>query len=206
LPIERGQPARAHSLPGNAQTPLPLAPQGAAPIKPLSESPNTAPTRPSSGPPASIPKEFVSRLLPHATSAARELGVQPQAILAQAALETGWGRHQIKQADGSPSHNLFGIKAGAGWAGPVTEVSTTEFVRGVAQRRVEKFRAYGSYDEAFRDYAGLLKASPRYRAVLNTGSTEGFAQGLQKAGYATDPQYAAKISRIAQSRALHAVA
>lgn len=200
LPIERGQPVKAFSqgLPGNAQTPLPIAPKDSVTIKPLSDSPNSTPP--------STPMDFVSHLLPHATTAARELGVQPQAILAQAALETGWGKHQIKQADGSPSHNVFGIKAGANWNGPVAQVSTTEYVRGVARQRVEKFRAYASYDEAFRDYAGLLKAAPRYQAVLNTGTVEGFAQGLQKAGYATDPQYAAKISRIAQGRALHAVA
>jgi len=200
LPIARGQESKAFSqgLPGNAQTPLPIAPKDSVTIKPLSESPNATPP--------STPKDFVSHFLPHATTAARELGVKPQAILAQAALETGWGKHQIKQADGSPSHNVFGIKAGASWHGPVAQVSTTEYVRGVAQQRVEKFRAYASYDEAFRDYAGLLKTAPRYQAVLNTGTVEGFAQGLQMAGYATDPQYAAKISRIAQGRALHAVA
>lgn len=200
LPITRGQPSKAFSqgLPGNAQTPLPIAPNNAVTIKPLSESPNSTPP--------SAPKEFVSRLLPHATTAARELGVQPQAILAQAALETGWGKHQIKLADGSPSHNVFGIKAGAAWNGPVAQVRTTEYVHGVAQQRVEKFRAYGSYDEAFRDYAGLLKTAPRYRAVLNTDTAAGFAQGLQKAGYATDPQYAAKIARIAENRAFQALA
>jgi len=200
LPIERGQASKAFSqgLPGYAQTPLPIAPKNDVTIKPLSESLNATPP--------STPKEFVSRLLPHATSAARELGVKPQAILAQAALETGWGKHQIKLADGSPSHNIFGIKAGATWNGPVASVSTTEYMRGVAQQRVEKFRAYSSDEEAFRDYAGLLKSAPRYRAALNTDSTEGFAQGLQQAGYATDPQYAAKITRIADSRQLHAVA
>jgi flagellar protein FlgJ len=200
LPIERGQPPKAFSqgLPGNAQTPLPIAPNKPVTIKPLSDSPNSTPPN--------HPREFVSRLLPHATTAARELGVKPQAILAQAALETGWGKHQIKLADGRPSHNVFGIKAGAAWSGPVAQVSTTEYVRGVAQQRLEKFRAYGSYDEAFRDYAGLLKSAPRYRAVLNTDTTQGFAQGLQKAGYATDPQYAAKISRIAENRAFQALA
>lgn len=200
LPLTRGQPAKAFSqgLPGNAQTPLPIAPNNAVTIKPLNESPNSAPP--------SAAKEFVSNLLPHAANAARALGVKPQAILAQAALETGWGRHQIKLADGSPSHNVFGIKAGASWNGPVAKVGTTEYVHGVAQQRVEKFRAYGSYDEAFRDYANLIAHAPRYRAALNTGSTEGFAQGLQKAGYATDPQYAAKIGRIAENRVFQALA
>ena len=199
LPIQPGLPSKAFSqgLPGSAHTPLPIAPNNETTIKPLN-----APT----APPPGTPKEFVSRFLPHATAAGRELGVKPQAILAQAALESGWGKRQIKLADGSPSHNLFGIKAGAGWTGQVAQVSTTEYVQGQAQRRVERFRAYTSYEEAFRDYAGLLKSAPRYHAVLNTHNAEGFAQGLQKAGYATDPRYAAKISRIADGSLLRALA
>jgi flagellar protein FlgJ len=197
LPIQRGTAQKAFSLPGNAQTPLPIAPNNAVTIKPLSDSPNSAPPS---------PKEFVNHFLPHAKATARELGVQPQAILAQAALETGWGKRQIKLADGSPSHNVFGIKAGADWRGPVAQVRTTEYVRGVAQQRVEKFRAYASDEAAFRDYAALLKNAPRYRGVLNADSAASFAQGLQQAGYATDPRYAAKIASIAQGPQLHAVA
>jgi len=209
LPIHADLAPKAFklSLPGSAQTPLPITPNNQVTIKPLSASPNSAP--PSSAPPSaapSSPKEFVERFLPHAQAAGRELGVNPQAILAQAALESGWGKHQIKLADGSPSHNLFGIKASSNWHGKVAEVRTTEFVNGVAQKKVERFRAYDSDKAAFRDYAGLLKSAPRYHAVLNTGKTADFAQGLQKAGYATDPNYAAKIARVAQNRSISALA
>lgn len=190
------------SLPGSAQTPLPTSPNNQVTIKPLSASPNSVAP---SAPPSS-PKEFVERFLPHAQAAGHELGVNPQAILAQAALESGWGKHQIKLADGSPSHNLFGIKANGNWQGKVAEVSTTEYVHGVAQQRIERFRAYDSDKAAFRDYAGLLKSAPRYHAVLNTGKTADFAQGLQKAGYATDPNYAAKVARVAENRSLSALA
>lgn len=205
LPIQTGLAPKAFSqgLPGSAQTPLPITPKNTTVIKPLSEpvSSNVAPLAPPSS-----SKEFVSRFLPHATAAGQELGVKPQAILAQAALESGWGKRQIKLEDGSLSHNLFGIKANASWEGKVASVKTTEYVHGVAQQRVEKFRAYDSYEEAFRDYAGLLKSAPRYRAVLNSSETGGFAQGLQKAGYATDPNYAAKISRIAENSSLRNLA
>ena len=205
LPIQRGLETKAFSqgLPGGAQTPLPINPKNEVIIKPL-DNPVPASTAALSSPASS--KEFVSRYLPHATAAGLELGVKPQAILAQAALESGWGKRQIKLEDGSLSHNLFGIKANASWEGKVAEVNTTEYVHGVAQQRVERFRAYNSYEEAFRDYAGLLKSAPRYRDVLNSGETKDFAQGLQKAGYATDPNYAAKISRIAGSSSLRALA
>ena len=207
LPIQRGLPPQAFSqgLPGHAQTPLPIT-KPEITIKPLSESLNATPPSAAPNTPPNTPKEFVSQFLPHATAAGRELGVKPQAILAQAALESAWGKQQIKRDDGSPSHNLFGIKAGPQWQGAVTQVKTTEYVNGVAQARVEKFRAYDSYTEAFQDYANLLKTAPRYRAVLNTQDIGSFAQGLQNAGYATDPRYASKISRIADSSLLRALA
>ena len=199
LPIQKELPTKAFSqgLPGGPQTPLPITPKDAAPLKPLNAAVSSLPT---------TPKEFVSRLLPYATTAGLDLGVKPQAILAQAALETGWGKHQIKLADGSPSNNLFGIKANSNWQGKVAEVNTTEYINGVAQQRVARFRAYDSVKDAFRDYAGLLKSAPRYQSVLNTGDATGFAQGLQKAGYATDPSYAAKIARIAESSLLRTLA
>ena len=198
LPIQPGSASKAFSqgLPGGAQTPLPIVPKHETIIKPLSE-PVAAPTS---------SQEFVNRFLPHATAAGQELGVKPQAILAQAALESGWGKRQIKLEDGSLSHNLFGIKANANWEGKVASVKTTEYVQGVAQQRVERFRAYDSYEEAFRDYAGLLKSAPRYRDVLNSTETRDFAQGLQKAGYATDPNYAAKIARVAENSSLRGLA
>ncbi len=142
-------------------------------------------------------RAFVSRVWPHAQEAARATGVAPHFILGQAALESGWGRGEIRTADGAPSHNLFGIKAGDGWQGPTAEALTTEYVNGVAVKSVERFRAYGSYAEAFKDYAKLLAANPRYAQVLNERSdAAAFARGLQQAGYATDPAYADKLTRV----------
>ena len=123
-------------------------------------------------------------------------------MIAQAALETGWGRSELRFADGAPTHNLFGIKAGRNWQGAVAEATTTEYVNGVAQKSVERFRAYASYGEAFRDYANLLASNPRYAEVLNPQDAAGFARGLQRAGYATDPMYAAKLERIIGGAAL----
>lgn len=121
-------------------------------------------------------------------------------MLGQAALESGWGKRELRAADGTPSHNLFGIKAGSNWAGQVVEAVTTEYVNGVAHKTVEKFRAYHSYADAFRDYANLLRTNPRYAEVLAQAAggldADGFALGLQRAGYATDPSYADKLIRI----------
>jgi flagellar protein FlgJ len=117
-------------------------------------------------------------------------------MLGQAGHETGWGKFEIKQAGGSPSFNLFGIKAGAGWTGKVAEVTTTEYVNGVAKKTVAKFRAYDSYEDSFKDYARLITTAPRYAQVnQQMGSAQAFATSLQKAGYATDPNYATKLSR-----------
>ncbi len=140
-------------------------------------------------------RDFVGRIWPHAVEAARSLGLRPEFLVGQAALESGWGRAEPRHADGRPSHNLFGIKAGAGWTGDTVEAATLEYANGAPQRRIERFRAYGSYAEAFRDYASLL-ASPRYAAVLGAADPLSFAQGLQRAGYATDPAYAQKLARI----------
>ncbi len=124
-------------------------------------------------------------------------GIPASFMVGQAAHETGWGRHEIKMKGGAPSHNLFGIKAGANWHGKVAEVSTTEYVGGVATRTTARFRAYDSYAAAFQDYARLLTRSPRYaQASGQMQSAQAFASGLQKAGYATDPRYAAKLSRV----------
>ena len=132
-----------------------------------------------------------------AREAGQQSGIPPAFMLAQAAHESGWGRREIRNADGTSAHNLFGIKAGAGWKGATTEVATTEYVDGEAKRVVAKFRAYASYDESFRDYARLMKESPRYSQVLaSAGSAQVFAQGLQRAGYATDPAYADKLGRV----------
>jgi flagellar protein FlgJ len=140
---------------------------------------------------------FQDRLSAHAEEASRTTGIPAKFMLGQAALESGWGKHVMKTADGSSSHNLFGIKAGANWKGKTVDAVTTEYVNGVPQKRVEKFRAYDSYADSFRDYAKLLRSNPRYEKVLaNASDLKGFAQGLQRAGYATDPKYAAKLTHI----------
>jgi flagellar protein FlgJ len=144
------------------------------------------------------PEDFIRVLAPYAESAARELGVPPRVLLAQAALETGWGRDVMRQADGSSSHNLFGIKADARWSGQRVAHETLEYEDGIAVKRRETFRAYDSYADSFADYADFLRASPRYGAALEAGADgTAFLRGLQQAGYATDPEYASKIGRIA---------
>jgi flagellar protein FlgJ len=142
-------------------------------------------------------KDFVTEHQQAAKAAEADTGIPAAYILGQAAHESGWGRREIRHGDGSNSFNLFGIKAGASWKGDVAEVTTTEYVNGQPRKVTAKFRAYESYEAAFRDYAKLLKDSPRYQKVVAQGdSVQGFAQGLQKAGYATDPAYADKLSRV----------
>lgn len=148
------------------------------------------------------PERFVSEIWSHAQTAARELGVDPRALVAQAALETGWGRRTIQRNDGGSAHNLFGIKA-TGWKGERARVGTHEYTNGVKHSETADFRAYGSPAESFADYVRLLKNNPRYQQALAAGKDiTGFARGLQKAGYATDPGYAAKISAIAHGPTL----
>jgi len=151
-------------------------------------------------------KSFIQGMLPHARNAAAQLGVAPEFVVAHAALESGWGKRAIRNADGSNSHNLFGIKATGDWQGKSTSITTTEYVNGSAQKKVEKFRSYDSYADAFSDYASMLKNAPRYQAALNQGrNVQGFAQGLQNGGYATDPRYARKLVDVAASLAQQAV-
>ncbi|NML63162.1 flagellar assembly peptidoglycan hydrolase FlgJ [Massilia sp. RP-1-19] len=146
---------------------------------------------------ASHVRNFQDKLAIHADEASRATGIPAKFMLGQAALETGWGKREIKNVDGSTSHNLFGIKAGPGWKGKVATAVTTEYVNGVPRTKVEKFRAYDSYADSFKDYAKLITHNPRYEKVLaNATDASGFAQGLQRAGYATDPMYAAKLTRI----------
>ncbi len=155
---------------------------------------------------------FVQQHAEAARDAEATSGVPATFMISQAALETGWGRKEIRNADGTSSYNLFGIKAGANWKGPTTDVTTTEYVNGKAQKVVAKFRAYNSYAESFADYGRLMKDSPRYQkavaqaqakgarangnATVTASAATGFAQGLQKAGYATDPAYADKLTRV----------
>lgn len=160
---------------------------------------SAAPTDAGTAPAAKLsPKRsFVDKVLGYAEQASAATGIPARFMVAQAALESGWGRREIRNADGSGSHNIFGIKAGANWKGKVTEVATTEYVNGVAQKRVERFRSYDSYADAFADYARTLTGSSRYREVVASASdAHSFAQGLQRAGYATDPLYAQKLSRV----------
>lgn len=145
---------------------------------------------------SSIPKEFVGRVWPHAVEASQSTGIPAHFMVAQAALETGWGRAEPRMSDGSPSYNIFGIKATRNWTGSVAESMTTEVEGGLSIQKIERFRAYGSYAEAFRDYANVLTSNPRYAEVVGNQDATGFARGLQRAGYATDPMYAAKLERI----------
>jgi peptidoglycan hydrolase FlgJ len=142
-------------------------------------------------------RNFQEKLHAHAAEAERATGVPAKFMLGQAALESGWGKRMIRNADGSSSNNLFGIKAGPGWKGKVATAVTTEYVNGVARQKVERFRAYDTPADSFKDYANMLARNPRYEKVLDSGGdAAAFAHGLQRAGYATDPQYAAKLTRV----------
>lgn len=150
---------------------------------------------PASG--GSVQQDFINRMLPHAIRAGKSSGVPHTLMLGQAALESGWGKREIRTGDGSSSFNVFGIKAGAGWQGKTAKVLTTEYQDGVATQRVETFRAYASYADAFQDYARLIANSPRYAEVLRQGSdNDAMARSMQQAGYATDPHYADKLAQV----------
>jgi flagellar protein FlgJ len=143
-------------------------------------------------------QQFLAQIAPWSAATASRLGVAPEILSAHAALESGWGQHPIRQADGSDSYNLFGIKAGASWQGDTASVTTTEFENGVAQKKTERFRSYADPGEAFGDFARLLEG--RYPASLNSGNNaSAYAQGLVRGGYASDPAYAAKLTRLAAS-------
>lgn len=184
LRLSHGDSLRSQKNPANAALPVPAAV--------------------SAGSAGSVdaPREFVATVWPHAVEASATTGLPPHLLVAHAALESGWGKSEPRLADGSPSYNLFGVKAGKRWAGATVDTATTEFVNGQAQARVEKFRAYGSYQEAFADYAQLLSSSPRFSSVVAANNGTDFANSLQQSGYATDPMYAAKLSRIIQGKTL----
>lgn len=166
---------------------------GADPVREALDSP----------PPPSSPGEFVRALWPAAERAAAQLGIDPEALLAQAALETGWGRHVMPRDDGASSHNLFGIKADQRWDGERVRKTTLEYKDGVALKTRADFRAYDSYDQAFEDYVQFVRGNRRYRdAVAAAGDPKVYFQELQKAGYATDPAYAEKIVAILEGPAL----
>ncbi|MBW0145995.1 flagellar assembly peptidoglycan hydrolase FlgJ [Marinobacter arenosus] len=143
------------------------------------------------------PEHFVRELLPVAERIARDSGIDPKLMIAQAALETGWGRHMIKGDDSRPSFNLFGIKADSRWQGEAVTITTTEYREGLPLKEQADFRAYPDYESSFRDYVSFLESNPRYREVLSVADQpEVFADKLQEAGYATDPHYGEKIRRI----------
>jgi len=145
-------------------------------------------------------QQFVASQAQAAARVSAESGIPADFMLAQAAHETGWGRREIRGRDGSTSHNLFGIKAGAGWNGPTVTTTTTEVIDGEPRKVQAQFRAYASYEDSFRDYARLIGNSPRYAAARRATDDPGaFARELQRAGYATDPDYAAKLTRVIQT-------
>lgn len=199
--IERQLSAQMDATRAPSSTPVgaPAAGTNAAPFK--------APTGPTTPAPAdskvsASPSQssFVQRMSAIATKVEQSSGIPAAFMMGQAGHETAWGKREIRMADGSNSFNLFGIKAGPGWQGKVAEVSTTEYVNGKAQKVLAKFRAYDSYEASFRDYARLINHSPRYaQARTQTGSPLAYASGLQRAGYATDPAYAAKLSQAINS-------
>ena len=146
--------------------------------------------------PSASQSGFVSQHGAAAERVAQATGIPASFMIGQAGHETGWGKSEIRNADGSNSHNLFGIKAGSGWGGKVAEITTTEYIDGEPRKVTAKFRSYSSFEESFRDYARLIGESPRYaQARAQTSSATAYASELQRAGYATDPAYAAKLSR-----------
>ncbi len=149
------------------------------------------------------PDEFIQTMRPHAERAAREIGVDPDLLIAQAALETGWGKKVIRHPDGSNSHNLFGIKASHGWKGDSVNVGSLEYRNGVVRKEVSAFRSYSSFTESFKDYVEFIKTQPRYENAINqAGNRKAYIRGLQSAGYATDPNYANKIMNILERKSL----
>ncbi len=197
---------------GDAQMPAATGPWGAR-VESLRGA--TGPTRPGAVPeaPAARPaageqaaqgggesrtlSDYVAAVEPHARAAARKLGTSADVLVAQSALETGWGRKVIRRPDGSPSYNMFGIKADASWKGDRVRVPTIEYVDGVATREYAEFRAYGSLAEGFEDYAQFLRENPRYDGALaRSQDPAAYIHGLQRAGYATDPRYATKVLSI----------
>ncbi|AKO52356.1 glucosaminidase [Marinobacter psychrophilus] len=143
------------------------------------------------------PEQFVQTLLPMAQRIAKDSGINPRFMVAQAALETGWGKHMIEGESDSPSYNLFGIKADQRWQGDSVSITTTEFREGVPMKEQAEFRVYADYEASMRDYVDFLESNPRYRDVLAVADKPAqFAEKLQQAGYATDPNYAEKIRSI----------
>jgi flagellar protein FlgJ len=152
---------------------------------------------------AATPAEFINRMMPSIKSAASSLGVNPMGLMAQAALETGWGQRMPRNADGSPSYNMFGIKAGEGWTGPKAIADSMEVTNGVAAPKRTAFRSYGSIEESVNDFAALLKNSPRYKDALAAGANaSAYVARIGSSGYATDPDYSNKLNEILHGDAI----
>ncbi|MBF5054025.1 peptidoglycan hydrolase [Alcanivorax venustensis ISO4] len=194
--IPRGEPRRLPGVEAAAGDPAAGDPAAGDPAAgDTAAVARTEPPRPpllSAANPAT-PTDFVHQLSEPAREASRRTGMPAPLILAQAALETGWGRREIPTSEGGNSHNLFGIKAGADWKGPTTEVVTHEYINGQRTRVVDRFRVYDSYAEAFEDHGRLISDNPRYAPVLDAADANQAAQALQNGGYATDPAYADKL-------------
>lgn len=166
---------------------------------PMAGMPSSGVQAPGSADPKGAPAQFVQRMWPAAQAAERATGVPAAFIVGQAALESGWGRKELTHPDGRTAFNLFGIKAGGSWKGATVDSMTSEFIEGRMVKTVERFRAYNSYEEAFGDWARLMASNPRYAGVLAAGgSVEHFSANMQKAGYATDPNYGSKLSQVIQ--------
>jgi flagellar protein FlgJ len=188
--------AMPHAVPRVAPEPLPATTAPASPVP--SAPPSTSASKAAGRPPTR--QEFIDAILPAAQQAAERLGVSPRNLIAQAALETGWGRSLPRDADGRASFNFFGIKATGGWRGASVASETTEVLQGRERRMVERFRAYASIEESVADHARLLGNSRRYAAVRGTGDdSHAFGSALQRGGYATDPGYTRKIVAVAES-------
>jgi len=176
---------------------IPMLQKQSGPLKGLEGAAQTNGVSASGRSQAPHVRAFQEKLGAHAAEAEAVTGVPAKFMLGQAALETGWGKRMIRNSDGSNSNNLFGIKAGPSWKGKVATAVTTEYVNGHARQKVEKFRAYDTPADSFKDYARMIANNPRYEKVLDhAGDASAFAHGLQRAGYATDPQYGAKLSKI----------
>ncbi len=189
---------------GGEDSARPSRPDGGFPLSAAARSNRVASGKPA--PAWSDPKSFAREIWPHAERAGRRLNVAPEAIVAQAALETGWGAHVMPDRSGDSSFNLFGIKAGAGWQGDQVSRQTLEFEGGVPRRQKADFRAYGDVAATFDDYTDFLTDNPRYSDVRDHGEdVAGFANALQASGYATDPRYADKITSIMNSPTMRAV-
>ena len=193
--------ATAHSLGGPA---APHSLNGTAARHSLKGAAAPTPAAPAKVSSTEAQKSFLAKVVDLAKAPAAAVGLSPVFVAAQAALESGWGKHEIRNTDGTSAHNLFSIKAGSGWTGATVDVTTTEYVNGAPVKRVEKFRAYESYADGLADYVKLLATNSRYKdAVAKGQDARGFSQALAKAGYATDPAYSQKLtSVIAKARAV----